>query len=107
MYSIATIAFTHLAILYVLFVPGALIVFVTIRFVREAKDLIDGYDLIIVIAFLFSIAINGIVGLLLTNLGIGYDHYFLVIGVINLLLVAVLLKTRNSGFRINCLRLWI
>ena len=44
MYSLSSLVSTHLAILYVLFIPGILLVLVSTRFIREAQNLIDGYD---------------------------------------------------------------
>lgn len=96
MYSLSSLVSTHLAILYVLFIPGILLVLVSIRFIREAQNLIDGYDLFIVLALLFSIALNGVIGFLLTNLNISYEYYIYVIGLIDLLLiVAFFYKTTN------------
>jgi len=90
MYSLSSLVYTHLTILYVLFIPGALLSLVSMRFIREAQVLINGYDLLIVFALLFSIGLNGAIGFIFTNFNISYEHYIFVIGLIDLLLIAAL-----------------
>ena len=90
MYSLSSLVYTHLTILYVLFLPGALLVLVSMRFIREAQSLINGYDLLIIFSLLFSIAVNGAIGFIFTKFNISYEHYIFVIGLIDLLLIVVL-----------------
>jgi len=101
MYSLSSLAFTHLAILYVLFVPGVLLVLVSMRFIRETQVLINGYDLLIVFSLLFSIGLNGAIGFIFTKFYIGYEHYILVIGLIDLLLIVALLYKNTKVRRIR------
>ena len=101
MYSLSSLVYTHLAILYVLFIPGTLLVLVSMRFIREAQDLINGYDLLIVFALLFSIALNGAIGFLFTNFNISYEHYIFVIGLIDLLLIVALFYKNTKEDRIK------
>ena len=113
MYSLSSLIYTHLAILYVLFIPGALLVLVLNRFIHESKVLIRGYDLLIVFSLLYSIALNGVIGFLLTNFNVSYEYYILVIGLIDLLLIVALfykntkvhLKRITSSFESKALYL--
>lgn len=102
MYSISSLVYTHLAILYVLFLPGALLVLVSMRFIREAQSLINGYDLLIVFSLLFSIAVNGAIGFIFTKFYISYEHYIFVIGLIDCLLIIALFykNTKECQIRI-------
>ncbi|MFW2439330.1 MAG: hypothetical protein ACN4GR_08165 [Arenicellales bacterium] len=103
MYSLSSIVYTHLAILYVLFIPGTLLVLTSMRFIRETQVLVNGYDLLVIFAFLFSITLNGAVGFLFTNFNISYEYYILVIGLIDLLLIATLFykNTKVPQIRIS------
>jgi len=102
MYSLSSLVYTHLTILYVLFLPGALLVLVSMRFIREAQSLINGYDLLIVFSLLFSIAVNGVIGFIFTKFYISYEHYIFVIGLIDLLLIVAFFykNTKERQIRI-------
>lgn len=101
MYSLSSLVYTHLTILYVLFIPGALLALVSMRFIREAQDVIDGYDLLVVFSLLFSIVLNGAIGFILTYFNINYEHYFLVIGLIDSLLIFALFYKNTKVGRIR------
>jgi len=101
MYSLSSIVYTHLAILYVLFIPGALLALASMRFIRETQVLINGYDLLIVFAFMFSIALNGAIGFLFTNFNISFEYYIIVIGLIDLLFIIALFYKNTKLHRIR------
>ena len=101
-YSVTSLISAHLAILYVLFIPGILITLVLMRFFREARTLIDGYDLLIIFALLFSIPLNGVIVFLFTKLNISYDQYATIIGLIDLCLIIILFY-KNTKFHQFCI----
>lgn len=101
-YSVTSLISAHLAILYVLFIPGILITLVLIRFFREARTLIDGYDLLIIFALLFSITLNGVIAFLCTKFNISYDQYATIIGLIDLCLIIILFY-KNTKIHQLCL----
>ena len=100
MYSLSSLRYSHLAILYVLFIPGVLLVLVSNRFIRDSQGLIRGDDLVIVFSVLYSIALNGVIGFILTYFDISYEYYILVIGLIDLLLIVILFY-RNTKVCLN------
>ena len=106
MYSFSSLVYTHLTILYVLFIPGALLALVSMRFIREAQNVIDGYDLLVVFSLLFSIVLNGAIGFILTYFNINYEHYFLVIGLIDSLLIFTLFYKNTKVGRIRITSNW-
>ena len=96
MLTLSSLLSAHLAILYVLFIPGILLVLVSMRYIDKARIIVNGYDLLIVIAFLCSVALNGAIGLLLSFLSITFVNYVFIIGFIDLALVSALLYRRSE-----------
>lgn len=101
MLSLSSLLSTHLAILYVLFIPGILLVLVFMRYIDEAKIIVNGYDLLIVLAFLCSVALNGAIGLLLSLFSITFYKYFFIMGFIDLALICALLYRRSEIVKIK------